>query len=283
MKIERLEDFIKNMPQDIEGIVPKARHLYLELGKRSFYDPEYKYFMFGEENDNYIYVNKPYSNPNIIMCTTLAKQYLNLLLMAGISSSIEIEDGGDHWFNTFTDEHSRSHTVDITQDLKNIQFGCNTNYFATETITPEELRAIDIGIGYISKTKGYSDEYWYIVRDAIRDERLSAKARLEIALSNIEKFGDIKSPGIVEMFSIYQKFIKYVMPPTDNISVYSMKTNQREPEKCIIELKGDSSTVTKYILNPKTRKFEEVIEKKNEEKVKSGGKKLPDAPNEDGR
>ena len=117
------------MPENITGIVQKARYLYLELGKRSFYDPEYKYFMFGEENYNHIYVNKPYSNPNIIMCTTLAKQYLRLLQMAGINSSIEIEDGGEHWLNTFTDEHFKNHTVDITQDLKNIQFGCSTNYF----------------------------------------------------------------------------------------------------------------------------------------------------------
>ena len=59
MEIRKLEDFIKNMPENITGIVQKARYLYLELGKRSFYDPEYKYFMFGEENYNHIYVNKP--------------------------------------------------------------------------------------------------------------------------------------------------------------------------------------------------------------------------------
>lgn len=282
MEIKRLEDFIRNIPSSIEGIIPKARHLYLELGKRSFYDPEYKYFMFGEESDNYTYLNKPYSNPNIIVCTTLAKQYLNLLQMAGIHSTIEIEDGGDHWFNTFMDENSIKHMVDITQDLKNIQFGCRTNYFATETITPEELRAIDISLGYISERKGYSDEYWHIVRDAIKDERLSSKARLEIALSNIEKFGNIKSTGIVELFSIYQKFIRYVMPQTDNVWMYSMKNNLREPEKCIIELK-EKNVVTKYILNPKTRKFEEVVEKKKEGKVKSGGKKLADAPDGDER
>ncbi len=54
MEIRKLEDFIKNMPENITGIVQKARYLYLELGKRSFYDPEYKYFMFGEENHNHL-------------------------------------------------------------------------------------------------------------------------------------------------------------------------------------------------------------------------------------
>ena len=67
MQIKRLEDFIKNMPEDVRGIIPKARYLYLELGKRSFYDPEYKYFMFGEAEENLAYIHKLYSNPNIII------------------------------------------------------------------------------------------------------------------------------------------------------------------------------------------------------------------------
>ena len=255
MEIRKLEDFIKNMPENITGIVQKARYLYLELGKRSFYDPEYKYFMFGEENYNHIHVNKPYSNPNIIMCTTLAKQYLRLLQMAGINSSIEIEDGGEHWLNTFTDEHFKNHTVDITQDLKNIQFGCSTNYFATETISPEQLRAIDIGLGYISERKGYSDEYWYIVKDAITDERLTDKQRLELIFANLDKLGDPKKPGIVEAFSIYQKFIRYAMPNSDSISIYSMKNSPYEQEKCVVELIQATGNI-KYILNPKSRKFE---------------------------
>ena len=70
---------------------------------------------------------------------------------------------------------------------------------------------------------------------------------------------------MTELFNIYQKFVRYVMPQTDNIWIYSVKTNQREPEKCIIELKEDNATAIKYILNFKTRKFEEVLEKKKEE------------------
>lgn len=254
MEIRKLEDFIKNMPENITGIVQKARYLYLELGKRSFYDPEYKYFMFGEESQNLTYINKPYSNPNIIICTTLARQYKHLLDIAGISNSI-IFDEEKHCSNYFQDENGVIHETDITQDLKNIQFGCSTNYFAVDTISQERLRQLDIDLGYISEQSGYSNEYWYIIKDAITDESLTDKQRLELIFANLDKLGDPKKPGIVEAFSIYQKFIRYAMPNSDSISIYSMKNSPYEQEKCVVELIQTTGNI-KYILNPKSRKFE---------------------------
>lgn len=193
MEIKRLEDFIKYIPETVTGTVPKARHLYLELGKRSFYDPEYKYFMFGEAEENLVYINKSYSNPNVIICTTLAKQYKQLLDLARIQNSIEF-DGGDHCFNNFIDENGVEHETDLTQDLKNIQFGCSTNYFAVDTIPPEELRKIDVDLGYITESIGYSNEHWHIIRDAIQDERLSPKQRLELIFANLRRIGDPQKP-----------------------------------------------------------------------------------------
>ena len=43
MQIRNLEDFITQMPKDLESTMEKARWLYIELGKRSFYDVSYKY------------------------------------------------------------------------------------------------------------------------------------------------------------------------------------------------------------------------------------------------
>ena len=36
---------------------------------------------------------------------------------------------------------------------------------------------------------------------------------------------------MVELFSIYQKFIQYAMPSTDNLLIYSTKSHPNEPEK----------------------------------------------------
>lgn len=193
MQIKRLEDFIKNIPEDVRGIIPKARYLYLELGKRSFYDPEYKYFMFGEAEENLAFIHKPYSNPNIIICTTLAKQYKQLLDLAKIPNTI-MYDGGEHCFNNFIDEDGLEHETDLTQDLKNIQFGCSTNYFAVDTLAPEELRKIDVDLGYINDKIGYSNEHWHIIRDAIQTDKLSPKQRLELIFANLNRIGDPKKP-----------------------------------------------------------------------------------------
>ena len=110
-----------------------------------------------------------------------------------IPNIIEYESGA-HCFNIFQDENGKEHEADLTQDLKNIQFGCRTNYFGLGTIESEELRKIDTSLGYISEERGYSDEYWHIIKDAIQDERLSPKKRLELIFANLHRLGDIRKP-----------------------------------------------------------------------------------------
>lgn len=194
-QINSLPDFIKTMPEGLNSIITKARHLYLELGKRSFYDTEYKYCMFGEEEGNYTYTNKPYYNPNIIICTTLAKQFSQLLTLAGIKNELKTEENGSHYFVEFYDEEGNAHVADITNDLKNIQFGCKTEYFGKQSISAEELKQHDISLGYISTERRYSNDYWYVVRETLEENSdLSEKQKLEIVMQNLQKFGDITKP-----------------------------------------------------------------------------------------
>lgn len=190
-EINSLNDFIKFMPSNLNSIILKARYLYLELGKRSFYDPQYKYFMFGEEEEDLTYKSKIYQNPNIIICTTLAKQYSELLTKAGIQNQVACESNEAHHYVEFYDEQGNIHIADITNDLKNIQFNCRTEYFGKTTIPFEELKQYDLDLGYISQSRGYSNDYWYIVRDILQNSQLSDKKKLEIVLENLQKFGDL--------------------------------------------------------------------------------------------
>lgn len=254
MAFKSLTDFVKSIPTDLESIISKARYLYLELGKRSFYDPEYKYFIFGEEEQYGNYTNKSYQNPNMIICTTLAKQYSEVLTIAGIRNHIIYDNG--HYYVEFYDEDGRIHNADITNDLKNIQFSCMTSYFAKETISMQDLRKIDISLGYISEDRGYCDEYWYIVRDILKNSKLTQKQKLEIAIDNLKRFGDITVPGESEIFYIYQKFIRYCLPDSQNILFYSCKQDRYKKEKCNIQLDIEGKRIT-YTLNPETRMFEE--------------------------
>lgn len=125
------------MPEGLDSN-KKARHLYLELGKRSFYDRKFDHMMFDEEETMSIYSYKPYSNPNIIICTTLSKQYKELLDKSGIKARL-ISDKLGHMFLIYEDQNGVEHATDLTRDLKNIQFNCSTSYFARGTIDSSDL------------------------------------------------------------------------------------------------------------------------------------------------
>lgn len=203
MQINSLNDFLKTMPKNLTDSIQKARYLYLELGKRSFYDPDYKYFMFGEEEEYCNYSAKLYDNPNIIICTTLSKQYVELLMKAGIKAELIYEDS--HYSVGFYDEEGIYHLADITNDLKNIQFNCKTTYFGENTISPEKLKEIDINLGYISTKRSYSDDYWYVLRDTLQSSNLSEKGKLELVLQNMKRYGDITKPRKLRNFLYLSK------------------------------------------------------------------------------
>ena len=193
-----LQDFTKSIPSSAVDIVIKARYLYLELGKRSYYDTQYKYHMFGEDETIFEYYDKPYRNPNIIICKTLAKQYSELLTLAGIRNRIANLEEDAHDFVIFYDEEGKEYVADITNDLKNIQFHCRTSYFYEkehERNSQKGLEDIDKKLGYISEKRTYTDDYWHVVRDIlVKNPRLSPKQKLEMVMQNLQKFGDITKP-----------------------------------------------------------------------------------------
>ena len=258
MTINSLADFITQMPKELETITEKARYLYLELGKRSFYDTTYDYLMFGEEEQDIKFRSKQYTNPNIIVCTTVIKQLAELLTLAGIKSRICIRDS--HYFLVYYDEQEVEHMTDITYDLKNIQFGCRTTHFATSTISQEEIEKIDLKLRYITNQKGYSDDYWYLVKEAIQDERLTEMQKLEIVLQNLRRFGNLNQLGERELFNLYQKYVKFCMPENRDILFCSSKSTRDPREKCYIELKQEEGKVS-YLLNQQTRLFEKLPQK----------------------
>lgn len=208
MKINKLSDFLTQMPKGLEGINTKARYLYLELGKRSFYDREYEHMMFGEEDIFSIYTNKMFTNPNMIICTTLEKQYKELLDKLGIENKL-VNDKLGHTFLIYKDEEGMVHATDLTRDLKNIQFNCSTSYFAVRTIPSEILRKIDLGLGYITETKGYSNDYWDILRKKVKSSNLPIQTKFELILNGLQEFGDLTKLGETELLAMYEKFVRY--------------------------------------------------------------------------
>ena len=205
MQIRNLEDFITQMPKDLESTMEKARWLYIELGRRSFYDVSYKYLNEDEEQE-LVYDHKPYENPNIITCKSLSKQYSNLLTMAGIKNEI-VENRQGHAYIIFWDEQGDWHTADITDDLKNIQSGCRTTHFAKGSMYGADLRSIDLKLGYISLKRDYTDSYWHILKETIGQKHLTGKEELKYILASFNIYVDIEKMGDTELFGIYKKFV----------------------------------------------------------------------------
>ena len=265
LEINCLDDFITQMPKNLPDFVTKARYLYLELGKRSYYDREYEYMMFGEENDLSIYSHKPYTNPNIIICTTLNKQFLELLEKVGIPG--EIVQDGTHNYLIFKDEKGEEHVTDITRDLKNIQFNCSTSYFSRGNLDSDTLRKIDIGLGYIDEQRGYSNDHWHLVKERLERSTLSPRQKLEISLLGLQEFGDLSKLGISELFSMYNKFVRYCNDNNLECTFTSTKRSTSPEEDFYIRLRQADSTI-EYKLNKKTRLFELYRERKLEENYK---------------
>lgn len=109
-----------------------------------------------DEEQELMYDHKNYKNPNIITCTSLTDQYEKLLKIIGIESKV-ITDGGHRYLRFYEEDGITWHTADLTNDLKNVQSGCQTSHFLQ--IDSEKLRDIDKRIGYISEKKGYTDDY----------------------------------------------------------------------------------------------------------------------------
>lgn len=249
------------MPKGLDAN-ERARYLYLALGEVSFYDREYEYLMFGEEETMSIYSHKSFENPNIIICTTLSKQYRELLKKTGIKSRLFTDKLG-HTFVIYEDEESVEHVADLTRDLKNIQFNCSTSHFARATISNDALRQIDLQLGYISENKSYANDYWPILRNKLSESDLSTKTKFEIVLRSLKEFGNLSKLGESELFSMYEKFVRYC--GNNQFKVYfSSKKIMGSPEEYRVQLTADGKQIS-YLLNRQTCEFEMESEKSIEE------------------
>ena len=256
MKINTLEDFIKNMPKNLNTNIEKARYLYLELGKRSFFDSEARYMFWTLEGVNLDHVE--YRNPNIVICSALNRQYANLLKMIKISCEIQRDEGPFETFHdslVFYDENGVEHGTDFSYDLKNIQAGCKTTYFGRKTIDEDLLREIDISLGYISRDVGYVDEHWYLVRDAISTDKMKLQDKIRILLSALEKCVNLRKCGVHESAVLHEKFFKYCLGTMHNVEFYDMKKGTLFPENGFIVTENEKKI--KYILDRDSKKFVE--------------------------
>lgn len=209
--VESLEKIVADIPSDFSA-KEKARMAYIELGKNSFFNTKYKN-VFGTEQIDIFNETSAFRRPNIGICKKFVGQYMYILNKIGVRC-VEVRDPADefgmyHTEVTFFDD-GIPHKTNLAVDLSRIQSRSKTNHFAVDTISAEELREIDTKIGYITKQKGYIDDYFSEIREMFSSYDMTESERVDMMFKVILKFFDYKKMGDDEQVKSFNFFLKNV-------------------------------------------------------------------------
>lgn len=210
--VESLEEIVAYIPSDFSA-KEKARMAYIELGKNSFFNTKYKN-VFGTEQIDIFNETSAFRRPNIGICKKFVGQYMYILNKIGVRC-VEVRDPADefgmyHTEVTFFDDDGIPHKTNLAVDLSRIQSRSKTNHFAVDTISAEELREIDTKIGYITKQKGYIDDYFSEIREMFSSYDMTESERVDMMFKVIPKFFDYKKMGDDEQVKSFNFFLKNV-------------------------------------------------------------------------
>lgn len=196
---EKIEEFkIKNYTDELDII----RNIYLDLGNRFSFDT--RFLPFGDsETRTFIYEHSKNLDDlnrcmitNKITCVSAAYilEYILKKFDIDIKTIIENCDAirYNHAYNFIKLKDGRKFCVDLQKDIKNIQTNSYTSYFGFESyftnkyiITRQEVKERDIKEGYITKEKGYSNEYIDLLHTMV-DGIDNLKEKAKIILENID-------------------------------------------------------------------------------------------------
>lgn len=259
--VKSLEEIIADIPGDFSA-KEKARMAYIELGKNSFFNTKYKN-VFGAEQIDIFNETSAFRRPNVGVCKKFVGQYMYILNKLGVRC-IEVRDPADefgmyHTEVTFFDDDEKPHKTNLAVDLSRIQSRSKTNHFAVDTIGEEELREIDTKIGYITKQKGYIDDYFPEIREMFSSYDMTESERVDMMFKVIPKFFDYKKMGDDEQVKSFNFFLKNVFG-CQNSHIYRCYSQELGDEqyymKTFNEAKFGKPPHTSYkIYDKKTRKY----------------------------
>ena len=263
--INSLQDIIQKIPTNL-SILEKARLAYLELGKVSFYEPIYKYL---SDYEQYEYFNSPtsYRNPNIGICNKFTCQYLEILRALGIKC-YEKKVNIDPFTNTyhseavFFDDNNIEHLTSLANDLSRIQSHSKTKYFASTTLSEQELAQIDEKIGYISKKNPYIDAYLEPCSRLINRYDIKESEKLQLLFHFLPRFFDPQKIGDDEQFKVLKFLNKRVLKSQNNSIYRSYNPEIHEENYYFKSFMPPSNNVppstTYFLFDKNTRTYKEV-------------------------
>lgn len=163
--IDKVRDFINKNEDVTEALI--IRYVYLDLGKRFSFNPEYIPFGNGKVRQS-IYakaevpqeLDKSFVH-SFVICNYISKILTKVLTEFGIDIE-ECTDPNDerkcpHVYNIVRDKNGNTYEIDLQEDMYYIKMRARTpNYTLASR---EEQEKMDFRLEYISNENYYTDEY----------------------------------------------------------------------------------------------------------------------------
>lgn len=204
MYLDKYVTYIKEQTQTMNlSETELIMYVYIDLAKRFKFNDD---FFFGNLRTKRCIYNNAYEfdvlndcmESNTIICKSSAKILEYVLTHLGVQIKTIVEENDfkqyKHVLNLIIPKDgSPIYTIDLQEDMSNIQFHGFTSNFGldpinnTSVIKREEIRRIHKKIGYISENELYTDDYIYLFKMNL-DKDMSLVDRLDVVLGNIEPY-----------------------------------------------------------------------------------------------
>lgn len=260
--VERIKEYISKRNMTEDEIV---RYVYLDLGSRFSFD--LKFLLGNSKQKKEIYAKgsniddlNDAMEANIITCKSCANILTFILKELGIDAESIVfpEDCKkyQHVYNVIKTKDGKMYTVDLQDDIENIQtrsatenFGLSVKEDETPVFSRFELEQIDRKLGYIDDEHYYSDDYLYLLKSDI-DYFEDFEKKAEFVLENIDI---CENPNIqyAERYWYHKKLLTILFSTKElkNINMidcYEEKNGEREYQNCIVVNAHGKSQIYMY-------------------------------------
>lgn len=274
--IKEIEDYIKVNPWIDEDLL--IRYVYLDLARKFSFNPEYIPYGNSRKKDEIYKKGYKYSDlnkcfdENTIICNSLSKIVEIVLTHFNINIKTIVDDDlkrNKHTYNVITQKNKRPYTIDLQQDISNIQMKCFTQNYGLSPdnnkeyiISKSKQEEMNRKLGYYDF---YTDEYLeYLKINADYFDDFNEKTRF--VLENIEIINN-PNMGYVDRQWYHVKVLSYVFNRDEFnyecdtgkiriINCYRMVNDKRISTNCIMI--QDSGLLHIYLYNAKKYKYQEI-------------------------
>jgi len=223
MNIKELANRYRNeIPNNLTEI-EFLKAVYIKLGKERIFDEKYYFGNSGTMKKIYQLAKKERNNTETnyekrtIICYSLSYEIKHIVKEFGYKCEVTPSfETGEHVFPIITLSDGTRIKYDLQKDLENIQFHCQTEYFATKdeddygynlyAIEEDKQFEIDKSIGYVSTKKDYRNSDIEKLDEKIdSNTSLTIWEKLKVILTD-NSVNEIASySGYIETFRFYSK------------------------------------------------------------------------------